>query len=267
VISPLAGGLDIQPLVEELTATVSEELDYILEAQAQQQAAAGFAGHPEFFVPPVIDSTARVMVSEWVEGMPLSASAEWPDADRNDAALHYVRFLFAAPRTVGLLHADPHPGNFKLLADGRLGVVDFGLVARLPDGLPEAMGRLLRIARDKDAAGVVEGLRAEGFVARDLDPDDLMDYLAPFVEPAAVPEFQFNREWMRTQFLRVRDPGASGGVAMSLNLPPTYLLIHRVWLGGLAVLSQLNAKAAFGAVLEEFLPGYADPPLAGSRAR
>ena len=50
---------------------------------------------------------------------------------------------------------------------------------------------------------------------------------------------------------------------MKLNLPPSYLLIHRVWLGGLAVLSQLNARAAFGGVLEEFLPGYA----ASSRER
>ena len=87
-----------------------------------------------------------------------------------------------------------------------------------------------------------------------------MEYLAPFVEPAAVPEFQFNRDWMREQFIRVRDPQASGGVAMKLNLPPNYLLIHRVWLGGLAVLSQLNARAAFGRVLEEFLPGYAAQP-------
>ena len=48
---------------------------------------------------------------------------------------------------VGLLHADPHPGNFKIMADGRLGVVDFGLVARMPDGLPAAVGRILRIAQ------------------------------------------------------------------------------------------------------------------------
>ena len=72
-----------------------------------------------------------------------------------------------------------------------------------------------------------------------------------------MPEFQFNRDWMREQFIRVRDPRPPAGSAMQLNLPPNYLLIHRVWLGGLAVLSQLNAKAAFGGVLEEFLPGYA----------
>ena len=70
---------------------------------------------------------------------------------------------------------------------------------------------------------------------------------------------------MREQFIRVRDPRASGGVAMKLNLPPNYLLIHRVWLGGIAVLSQLNASAGFGSVLEEFLPGYADElPATGS---
>ena len=171
-----------------------------------------------------------------------------------------MRFLFAGPSTVGLLHADPHPGNFKILADGRLGVVDFGLVARLPEGLPSAMGRILRIAQNGEAHEVVEGLRVEGFVVSDVDAEDLMEYLAPFVEPASVPEFQFNRDWMREQFIRVRDPQASGGVAMKLNLPPSYLLIHRVWLGGLAVLSQLNARAAFRRVLEEFLPGYADQP-------
>ena len=258
VLAPLAGGMDINSLVAELTARVSEELDYTLEAAAQQQAAEGFAGHPEFCVPAVLAGTSRVMVSEWIEGASLATAATLPDEERNRVALQYVRFLFAGPSLVGLLHADPHPGNFKLMADGRLGVVDFGLVSRLPEGLPAAMGRILRVAQRGDAGEVATQLYTEGFVASDVDADDLLDYLSPFVEPASVPEFQFNRDWMREQFIRVRDPGASGGVALKLNLPPSYLLIHRVWLGGLAVLSQLNARAAFGRVLEEFLPGYAE---------
>jgi predicted unusual protein kinase regulating ubiquinone biosynthesis (AarF/ABC1/UbiB family) len=260
VFAPLAGGMDVGPLVDELTARVTEELDYTLEADSQQQAAEGFAGSGEFCVPEVLASTAKVMVSEWVEGAPLSSAANLSAKRRNAAALQYVRFLFAGPSLVGLLHADPHPGNFKLMKDGRLGVVDFGLVARFPDGLPSAMGRILRIAQQGDAHQVAQGLREEGFVASDIDAEDLLDYLSPFVEPAAVSQFQFNRNWMREQFIRIRDPHASGGVAMKLNLPPSYLLIHRVWLGGLAVLSQLNAKAAFGEVLEEFLPGYAEVP-------
>ena len=51
MFAPLAGGMDVKPLVDELTARVSEELDYTLEAASQQQAAEGFAGHPEFAVP------------------------------------------------------------------------------------------------------------------------------------------------------------------------------------------------------------------------
>jgi len=258
VFAPLAASMDVASLVDELVARIGEELDYTLEAAAQQQAAEAFAGSAEFVVPRVLASTAKVMVSEWVEGEPLSSAATLDPEERNRIGLSYVRFLFAGPRVAGLLHADPHPGNFRITPDGRLGVVDFGLVARLPDGLPLAMGTILRIARHGSAEQVAAELHREGFVPADVDPQDLWDYLAPFVEPASVPEFQFNREWMRQQFLRVRDPGASNGIAFQINLPPGYLLIHRVWLGGLAVLSQLDVRAAFSAVLEEFLPGYAE---------
>jgi predicted unusual protein kinase regulating ubiquinone biosynthesis (AarF/ABC1/UbiB family) len=258
VFAPLAAGMDVGPLVDELVERIGEELDYTVEAASQQQAAEGFAGSTEFVVPQVLAGTAKVMVSEWVDGEPLSTAAGLDEDERNRIGLSYVRFLFAGPSRVGLLHADPHPGNFRITPDGRLGVVDFGLVARLPDGLPRAMGTILRIARNGDAEQVAGQLREEGFLAAGVDPGDLWDYLAPFVEPAAVPEFQFNREWMREQFLRVRDPMASGGVGLKINLPPSYLLIHRVWLGGLAVLSQLGVRAAFVDVLEEFLPGYAE---------
>jgi predicted unusual protein kinase regulating ubiquinone biosynthesis (AarF/ABC1/UbiB family) len=259
VFAPLAAGMDVRPLVDELVVRVSEELDYTVEAAAQQQAAEGFADSEEFLVPQVLAGTSKVMVSEWVEGAPLSSAAELSEQERNRLGLAYVRFLFVAPSRVGLLHADPHPGNFRITPDGRLGVVDFGLVARLPDGLPPAMGTILRIARTGDAQQVAAALHREGFVSGDVDADDLFDYLAPFVEPASVPEFQFNRDWMREQFVRVRNPHASNGVAFKINLPPSYLLIHRVWLGGLAVLSQLNVRAAFVDVLDEFLPGYALP--------
>jgi predicted unusual protein kinase regulating ubiquinone biosynthesis (AarF/ABC1/UbiB family) len=258
VFAPLAAGMDVAPLVDELVERIGEELDYKVEAASQQQAADGFADSEEFLVPQVLSSTSKVMVSDWVEGAPLSSAALLSEEERNRVGLSYVRFLFAGPSEVGLLHADPHPGNFRITPDGRLGIVDFGLVARLPDGLPGAMGSILRIARNGDADRVAAELHREGFVGADINPGDLWDYLAPFVEPAAVPVFQFNREWMREQFLRVRDPSASGGMAFQINLPPSYLLIHRVWLGGLAVLSQLNVRAAFVDVLEEFLPGYAE---------
>lgn len=258
----LVPGVDMKPLVAELQERIGEELDYDREAQAQQQYADAFKGHPEFVVPRVIKHSPTVIVSEWIEGTPLSkVITEGSKEERDEIGLKYVRFMFSGPLLAGLLHSDPHPGNFRVMPDGRLGVVDFGLCARLPDGLPPAIGRLLRISLEGDGDAVLEGLRAEGFIKprMEIDPAQLMDYLAPFAEPARAESFQFSRAWMRAQANRTSDfrsPNAS--MALKINLPPSYLLIHRVWIGGIAVLSQLEAEAPFRSVLEEFLPGFTD---------
>ena len=257
-VSPLTGGLDVVTLTRELSERIAEEVDYTLEGEAQAAMSEAVAGHPRFVVPKVHLATRRVLVSDWIEGTKLSNVATRPAAERNQAALDYVRFLFAGPSLAGLLHADPHPGNYLITTDGRLGVVDFGLVARLPHGLPEAMGRLIRMAVRGDADEVLRGLAAEGFVTSDLDAEAVLDYLSPFVEPASVEEFSFNREWTRGQFLRVHRSVGPEGVAMKLNIPAEYSLIYRVWMGGIAVLSQMDVKAGFAGVLREFLPGFAD---------
>ena len=270
-VGGLVPGLDIKPLIAELQDRVAEELDYRLEADAQRQFAEEFEGDPDIRVPHVVSHTDKVLVSEWVESKASLARliAEGTQQERNHYGERYVRFLFAGPARVGLLHADPHPGNFRVLPTtdgslGGLGVVDFGAVARLPERtLPRAIGSLLRIAMYDDYDDVLEGLRDEGFVRPNIrvDPAELRAYLGPFTEPAAVERFGFSRDWMRTQFQRVQDPRQPGStLALKLNLPPSYLLIHRVWVGCIGVLSQLEAELPFRAILEESLPGFAEPP-------
>jgi len=194
--------------------------------------------------------------------------AEGTQEERDHYGELFVRFLFSGPIRTGMLHADPHPGNFRILpaADGglgRLGVLDFGAVARLPQrSLPEAMGRLIRLAALENKDDLLAGLREEGFVKDriQLDPAMLHDYLSPFIEPTKVERFRFTREWMRTQFARINNPrDPSYTIAMKLNLPPAYVLIHRTWLGGIGILSQLGAEAPFRAILEDYLPGFAEP--------
>ncbi len=258
VVTPLAGGVDVVTITRELAARIAEEVDYTLEAENQAQAAAAFAGDAEFAVPRVHEATSRVLISDWLDGRKLTSAAESPAEVRNRVGLSYVRFLFAGPARAGLLHADPHPGNYLILSDGRLGVVDFGLVAKLPDGLPPAMGRLIQLAITNDVDAISAGLAAEGFIAKDVDASELFGYLEPFVEPARSDEFHFDREWMRAQFLHVRSSSTRDGVGMKLTIPPVYALIHRVWLGGIAVLAQLDVTASFRDVLAEFLPGWND---------
>jgi len=263
LLGQLLPGIDIKPLVQELRDRVVEELDYRLEAQAQEVFAAAYADHRQIVVPHVVDYTDKVLVSTWLDSVSSLSRliAEGTQQQRDSFGLTFVRFLFSGPERIGMLHADPHPGNFRVLADGRMGVVDYGAVSRLPErSLPAPIGRLLRCAVDDDYDAVMQGLRDEGFIKPGvtLDVDVLRDYLSPFVEPARVEQFQFTREWMREQAARVNNPrGPAFATAVKLNLPPSYLLIHRVWLGGVGVLSQLEAKAPFRTVLEESLPGFA----------
>ncbi len=186
----LMPGLDVKPLLDELRDRVAEELDYHLEAAAQRAFAEAYAGDPDIYVPSVVTETDHVLVTEWMDGTPLSKIiSDGSKTERDRAGILLTRFLFSGPARAGLLHADPHPGNFRLLADGRLGVLDFGAVDRLPDGLPPIFGRLLRIMHDPDPdiTEVERELRADNFLRPGIavDLDALRAFLAPLAEPSA----------------------------------------------------------------------------------
>ncbi|ALC27650.1 AarF/UbiB family protein [Streptomyces sp. CFMR 7] len=308
LLGPLVPGMDIKPLIKEMRDRVSEELDYELEAQSQQEHAEEFADDPDVVIPGVVHQSDQVLVTEWMDGIPLAdVIADGTPEQRDRAGQLLARFLFSGPARTGLLHADPHPGNFRLLppvdapgdadapnaADGpeasagpdrsggtegssrtegseeggavgaagdwRLGVLDFGTVDRLPGGLPGTIGESLRMTLEGDAAGVYGRLRDEGFVKEsiDLEPDEVLDYLLPIIEPAQVEEFTFSRGWLRDQAARIADPRSPAHqLGRQLNLPPSYLLIHRVTLSTIGVLCQLGAAVRLRDELEAWLPGF-----------
>ncbi|MFE9627487.1 ABC1 kinase family protein [Streptomyces sp. NPDC006527] len=267
LLGPLVPGMDVKPLINELRDRVSEELDYGLEAQAQQAHAEEFADDPDVVVPAVVHQCDQVLVTEWIDGVPLSEVISGGTREQRDRAGQLLsRFLFSGPARTGLLHADPHPGNFRLLPGGpegeddwRLGVLDFGTVDRLPGGLPEPIGESLRMTLDGEADAVYALLCAEGFVKEsiELDPDAVLDYLLPIIEPARVDAFTFTRDWIRSQAARIADPRSPAHqLGKQLNLPPAYLLIHRVTLSTIGVLCQLGATVRLREELEEWLPGF-----------
>ncbi|GLY95790.1 AarF/ABC1/UbiB kinase family protein [Actinoplanes sp. NBRC 103695] len=254
-------GMDIKPLVNELRERIVEELDYAMEAESQTTFAEAFAGDEDIFVPRVVAHSERVLVTEWVDGTPLAKVISDGTPEERDEAGRLMAILhFSAPARCGLLHADPHPGNFRILPDGRLGVIDFGAVARLPGGHPEPIGRLVRLALSGDAQAVADGLRDEGFIKPDddLDAEAVLTFLRPMIEPVAVDEFRFTRTWLRGEAQRLSNPRSPAfQLSRKLNLPPSYLLIHRVTIGSIGVLSQLEAKAPYRAILQKWLPGFA----------
>jgi predicted unusual protein kinase regulating ubiquinone biosynthesis (AarF/ABC1/UbiB family) len=266
LFSRMSPGLDVKPLLAEIKERVLEELDYSLEADAQRGFAAAFADDPQIAIPRVVASAPKVMVSEWLDGRPLSSIiATGTRPERDEAGTLLALLHYSAPARAGLLHADPHPGNFRILPDGRLGVVDFGAVARLPGGVPRPLGRLTRLAVERDADGVLALMRELGFVRPGIDVtgQEILDYLGPATDPLRERTFTFSREWMRSQAARIGDPRREEArVGRLLNLPPSYLLIHRVTLGSIGVLCQLGATAPYRALAEKWQPGFADEDVA-----
>ncbi|MFF2959553.1 ABC1 kinase family protein [Streptomyces sp. NPDC057963] len=269
LLGPLIPGMDVKPLITELRDRVSEELDYEQEARSQRDHSEEFAADPDVVIPDVVHQSDQVLVTEWMDGVPLAdVIAGGTPEQRDRAGQLLARFLFSGPARTGLLHADPHPGNFRLLppddetdeaGQWRLGVLDFGTVDRLPGGLPQTIGDSLRLALAGDAEAVYELLREEGFVkdSIDLDPDAVLDYLLPIIEPARVEEFTFTRSWMRNQAARIADPRSPAHqLGKQLNLPPAYLLIHRVTLSTIGVLCQLGATVRLRDELESWVLGF-----------
>jgi predicted unusual protein kinase regulating ubiquinone biosynthesis (AarF/ABC1/UbiB family) len=265
----LMPGLEVGPLLDELRTRVAEELDYRLEASSQDTFARAYSGDPDVYVPPVVGGTGHVLVSEWMDGTPLSRIISGGTQDeRNHAGLLFARFLFSGPARAGLLHADPHPGNFRILADGRLGVLDFGAVDRLPGGIPPFVGRMLRIVHEGTDLGRAEQeLREQGFLRPgiEVDPAALLAFLAPLAEPSRSETFKFSRAWLRGEAARMSDPRSSN-LGRRLNLPPSYLLIHRVSTAGIGVLCQLECEGPFRAEVLRWIPGYGAEPARGLRA-
>jgi hypothetical protein len=140
--------LDAREVVSEFRERVLDELDLEHEATAQRRFHRALRGHPSLMVPaPVMRlADAGVLVTEWVDGVPLR-QADNPD----HAAAQLVRFVLGAT-AAGIIHADPDPDDVLVLADGRLAVLDFGAW------------------RDLDRDRVILATAAfDAFVARDVD--------------------------------------------------------------------------------------------------
>lgn len=255
-------GLVAAPLVGELRVRAAEELDYRHEARAQGAVAVVFAGSDEFSVPDVVAVGDGVLVSDWLEGRPLVSAADDTDLERNRIASRYQRFALLAPARAGWLHADPHPGNFRITPDGRLGILDFGAVVPMPTGLPPEFGRLVRAFADGGTTSDTERvLRAAGLVrpGRTVDVGSLQSVMSPFSEPSRHESFHFSPEWLRSCFAKdeaARDPDYTS--ALGLTLPPEQLMTQRVWLGLIGVLCRLDVEVAVRPVLRELLPGFDD---------
>ncbi|MDH6242928.1 putative unusual protein kinase regulating ubiquinone biosynthesis (AarF/ABC1/UbiB family) [Mycobacterium sp. OTB74] len=257
-------GADVKSIIDELIERTEEELDYRIEAANQRTFAKAFAGDPQFYIPPVVASSPKVVITEWMEGRKLSEIiAGGTEEERNDCAHLLLEVTISASYRCGLLHVDTHPGNFMLLDDGRFGVMDFGAVAVHEGGLPAAIGPILRLARDEKWEQLTAYLRTEGFVppGATVSHEEINTYLRPYIEPLRQKRFHFSRKWLQgiaatATDIRGEQFAATFKTSRQLNLPPNYLMIFRVLGGLVGIAAQLDATIDYAAIVDKWVPGF-----------
>ena len=263
VFKQLSPGADVQGVVDELIERTEMELDYRLEAENQRAFAKAYTGDPHFLVPHVVASSPKVMITEWTDGVLMSQIIRSGTVDQRDlCGTRLLELTFGAPARVGMMHGDAHPGNFMLLDDGRMAVIDFGAVAPLPDGLPVELGMIIRLARDKNYDLLLPTMEKVGFIQKgeQVPIKEIDDMLRQYVEPIQVEVFHYSRKWLQ----KMAAANMAGSVeqiktARQMDLPAKLAIPLRVIASIVAISAQLDAHVPVRALAEELIPGFAEP--------
>jgi predicted unusual protein kinase regulating ubiquinone biosynthesis (AarF/ABC1/UbiB family) len=261
----MAPGMDVKAMTREIRERLTDELDYEHEAQQHRAFARSWRAHPFIYVPPVVTErcSEHVLVSEWVEGIGFEEVKQMDRATRDRFGEIVFRFFFGSLYRNGHFSGDPHPGNYRLMDDGRVAFIDFGMTKRVDRADLEAEIAALRFLVDHDVEGVHRQLGAMGF----YDPADeqvtaeavfehFHDVTRWYIEDRDV---SVDRELVAQVLIDFGDPRSRHWQLMRREtMPPQAMLARRMEALTLGVLGQLEATANWHRIAREWLFG--DPP-------
>ena len=264
ILGRLAPGVDAGALLAEVRELISDELDYELEAQHQRRLERRLRGHPDILVARAHTSlsTRRVLVTDYVEGLGAQEIAGLPDAERDRVGELVFRFYFGLAWRDGIVAGDPHADNCVLCPDGRVCLLDFGLLRELEPDYVESERAVMHAIADGDAQGVHDGLSRLSYLPDEhaVDPDALLEHLATAGGWLLAPGFRRLGPDDVDRTVELGYPPRSPWFApmRRLSMPAATLLLRRMELQVLAVLGDLRAGADWGALAAEHHA--AEPP-------
>ncbi|MHB8491245.1 MAG: ABC1 kinase family protein [Solirubrobacteraceae bacterium] len=258
--------LDARAIAAEVKARIGEELDYELEAQNHRALARIFAGHPFIFVPAVITSLSRerVLVSEFVTGAGFAEIRARPQAERDRIGEIVFRFFLGCMYRHHQFSGDPHPGNFMLLADGRVAFLDFGLFKHVETAAVELELAAQRAVCEHDAATLHRLLAEAGFLPEPerVDPEHLMAFIEDGIwwYTTADEVVELTPEMATQVMIESADPRSSHFRQMRhQTIRPEHLFGRRMEMLTLAALSQLRPSCNWHRIAREWM--YGDEPV------
>jgi predicted unusual protein kinase regulating ubiquinone biosynthesis (AarF/ABC1/UbiB family) len=255
---------DVTALIDELRMRISEELDYVHEAENQRQFAAYFDGHPTASVPRIIDalSTARVITSELAAGARFGEMLGWPQEEKDLAAETIYRFTFRSLYELHAFNGDPHPGNYLFEPGGRVTFLDFGLVKHFGDRELDPLIRMIEtLCLDDDPEGFRRAMEDADFLkpGAPVPTQDVIEHMSLFYDsirergPRTLTS-EYSSAVAR-RYVDFKNP-----LAAYAKIPRPYVILQRINLGLFAILGEMRATADWRGISEEIWPFTKAPP-------
>ncbi len=169
----LAKQYDVIGLAQEFAQTLRAELDYLREARNAERFAKNFDRNPNVHIPRIFweTTTSRVLTMERIRGIKVSdlSALDAAGIDRKTLAEQIAQLNLQMVFEDGFFHADPHPGNFFIESDGRIGLIDFGMVGSLDSQTQEHLAGILLAVISQDADRLVDAFLELGFAQQTVD--------------------------------------------------------------------------------------------------
>jgi len=260
----IAPGLDAKAIAEELRERIMEELDYEYEAQNQRFFARAYRDHPFIYVPEVVTrlSRRRILVTELVTGMDFERIKQLPQEQRSRFGEIVFRGSLGSMFNLQHFNADPHPGNFILMEDGRVAFLDFGMTKKLDREQIVLEQRAFDAASRNDPEAFRQSLHDLGFVKKPskLDAERLLEHMGAvggwYIEDR---EIEITPQRVMKIIESTNDPRSEYFDLMRReSIPADELMGRRMEIGVVAVLGQLRAKRNWHRIFREWV--YADAP-------
>jgi hypothetical protein len=249
--------MNAKAVFDEVATRFREELDYVLEADRQEQFQKIHQGDSHIRIPRVVRdrSTRRVLTTELARGLDLEEIATAPEDDRRHFAEVLWRFVFKGNLVAGVFNADPHPGNYLFSPDGTITFLDFGCVQPIPPDHQRYARQMHLAAMDRDTPRFEAGARQLLGTRGGAYEAAVLEYTRRCFAPLFESPYRITRDY--TAGL-VRGVGEMKRAMFArdgsfVQVPPSMVLMNRLQFGFYSVLARLDVTVDYAAIERRFL--------------
>lgn len=266
--------IDTSDIYKELTTRLREELDYEREAKHMALYRLMLAEEPGVTVPePLLElTTKRLLTMTWLDGRPLLEVAETADQERRNAiALNMFRAWYVPFYYYGVIHGDPHLGNYSVRPDGGVNLLDFGCIRVFRPGFVKGVIDLYRAFEEDDDALAIQAYESWGFDGI-ADKPDLMNALNIWARFLYRPLLENRVQSIMGERGSMEGAEAAGQVHRELGRlggvrpPREFVLMDRAAIGLGSVFMHLKAEVNWHKLFHELIAGF-DAEALGRRQK